>query len=63
MTQAKKLLQECCERCAEWSYTDACEDQITCPVYQLYKLADGKKKIVYKQNVWQTPPSPRPEMI
>ena len=63
MTQARKLLQECCERCTEWSSTDACEDNATCPVFQLYTLADSKKKIIYKQDVWQTPPSPRQEMI
>lgn len=63
MTRARKLLQECCERCTEWSSTDACEDHITCPVFKLYELADSKKKIVYKRDVWETPPPPKPEMI
>lgn len=63
MTKARELLQECCKRCTEWSSTDACEDHITCPVFQLYTLADNKKKIIDKQDVWQAPPSPRQEMI
>lgn len=62
MTQARKLLQECCERCTEWSSTDACEDHITCPVFQLYVLADGKEK-VYVKDTWDVPPPPKPEMI
>lgn len=63
MTQAKKLLKECCERCTEWSSTDACEDHITCPVFKLYELADSKVKTVYKRDAWETPPTPKPEMI
>ena len=64
MTRARRLLKECCERCTEWSSTDTCEDHATCPVFHLYVLADGKeKKVVYKQDVWQAPPSPRQEMI
>ena len=63
MTQARKLLQECCERCTEWSSTDACEDHITCPVFKLYELADSKVKTVYERDVWETPPAPKPEMI
>jgi len=61
--EEKKLLIKDCERCTEWSSTDACEDHATCPVFQLYTLADSKQKIVYKQDVWQAPPSPRQEMI
>lgn len=41
MTQARKLLRECCERCTEWSSADACEDHITCPVFQLYRFGYG----------------------
>ena len=63
MTQARKLLQKCCERCTEWSSTDACEDHITSHVFQLYVLAAGKEKVKYvKSDVWATPPTPRPEM-
>ena len=63
MTRARKLLQECCERCTEWSSTDACEDHITCPVFQLYTLADGKEKVKYVKDTWDVPPPPKPEMI
>lgn len=63
MNKAEKLLQKCCERCTEWSSTAACEDHITCPIYQLYVLADSKIKVIYKQDVWQTPPTPKPGII
>ena len=63
MTRARKLLQECCERCTEWSSTDACEDHITCSVFQLYTLADGKEKVKYVKDTWDVPPPPKPEMI
>ena len=38
------------------------EIQDTCPVYELFKMAKEKKHII-KPDEWQTPPSPRPEMI
>jgi hypothetical protein len=61
--KAEELLHQACQRCEEWSTHDECENSDNCPVYGLYKLASGLKKIIYKQDVWATPPSPRPEMI
>lgn len=63
MKKEEKLFKQICEQCENHSYNMSCEDMSTCPAYQLYLIARDKRKVVYKQNEWQTPPTPRPEMI
>lgn len=62
MSYAKYLLKQSCERCEEGNL-DTCENALTCPVYALYLEATKKEKVVYKQNEWQEPPTPKAEMI
>ena len=40
-----------------------CEDMNTCPAYKLYIVAKRKNKVIYKRDDWQTPPTPKAEMI
>lgn len=60
--KAADLLNRACEHCEEFWTKHKCEIEDTCPVYELYKMAKEKKHII-KPDEWQTPPSPRPEMI
>lgn len=62
MSYAKHLLKKACERCEEGNL-DTCENTLFCPVYALYVEATKKEKVIYKQNEWQTPPTPKAEMI
>lgn len=65
MTREEKiygLFRQICERCEGFSVEDNCENKKDCPVYELYKMAK-QKIVVYRQNVWEVPPSPKPEMI
>ena len=60
----EKLLNEACERCENWSSSDDCEEMANCPVHKLYILATEHRKVkVVNRNVWETPPTPKPEMI
>ena len=61
MSSAKYLLKQSCERCEEGNL-DTCENALSCPVYALYVEATKKEKVVYKQNEWQEPPTPKAEM-
>lgn len=63
MDYSKKLLKSACERCENYAENMVCEDMNTCAVYNLYLIAKSKTKVVYKRDYWQTPPTPRPEMI
>ena len=56
MTKEDKLFKECCERCESNATGFDCEDKFTCPVYKLYELAKGKKKVVHKTDSWDTTP-------
>lgn len=60
---AETLFKQICERCENHAKNMSCEDMIGCPAYALYCIAKSKKKVVYRQNEWQEPPTPRPEMI
>lgn len=62
MSYAKHLLKQSCERCEEGNL-DTCENALSCPIYALYVEATKKEKVVYKQNEWQEPPTPKAEMI
>lgn len=62
MEYIKHLLKEACERCEEGMF-EGCDSRLNCPVYALYCEANKKEKIVYKQNDWQIPPSPKNEII
>lgn len=59
----ERLFKHICERCENHATNMNCEDMMTCPAYKLYLIAKDKRKVVYKQDGWQTPPTPRPEMI
>lgn len=59
----EQLLKMSCERCENYSVNTICEDKENCPVYALFKRAEGKKRIVYKKDTWDVPPPPKPEMI
>ena len=61
--EAIDLLHQACQRCEEWSTHLKCENTDTCPVYGLFVMASKIRKIVYKTDVWKTPPPPKPEMI
>ena len=68
MTKEEKLLNEACQRCENGSSSDNCEEMANCPVHQLYILATEKRKVkvvnrIIEKNTWDTPPTPRPEMI
>lgn len=63
MEKTEKLFKDACLRCESHAKNMSCEDMNNCPVYGLYLIAKGKKKTVYKQDVWSEPPTPRPEMI
>ena len=59
----EKYFNEICERCENHAKNMSCEDMMECPAYKLYCIAKSKKKVVYRQGEWQTPPPPMPEMI
>ena len=59
----EKYFNEICERCDNHAKNMSCEDMMECPAYKLYCIAKSKKKVVYRQDEWQTPPPPRSEMI
>lgn len=59
----EQLFSQICERCENHAKNMNCEDMDTCPAYKLYLLAKKKRKVVYKQSDWGTPPTPRAEMI
>lgn len=59
----EKYFNEICERCENHAKNMSCEDMMECPAYKLYCIAKSKKKVVYRQDEWQTPPPPRSEMI
>ena len=61
MSYAKYLLKQSCERCEEGNL-NTCENALSCPVYALYVEATKKENVVYKQNEWQEPPTPKAEM-
>jgi hypothetical protein len=63
MKEEEKLFRQICERCENHATNMYCEDMSTCPAYQLYLIARDKRKVVYKQNDWQTPPEPIPGII
>ena len=52
MTKEERLFKECCERCESNATGFDCEDKLTCPVYELYEIAKGKKKVVNISNSW-----------
>lgn len=59
----ENLLHKCCERCEEGKF-ETCDFYLSCPVYGLYVEAQKriKTKVVNTDN-WQTPPSPKTEML
>lgn len=59
----EKYFKEICERCENHAKNMSCEDMIGCPAYKLYCIARSKRKVVYKSDGWQTPPTPKAEMI
>lgn len=63
MELQEKLFREICDRCENHAKNMSCEDMITCPAYKLYCIANSKKKVVYKKDVWKEPALPRAEMI
>jgi hypothetical protein len=62
MEYIEYLLENACERCENGKF-EGCDSYLNCPVYALYCEANKKEKIVYKQDSWQTPPTPKSEMI
>ena len=58
----KHYLKKACERCEEGNF-DHCNCYMQCPVYSLYILACKKKQVIINRNEWETPPTPKPEMI
>ena len=62
MSYIKSLLLKACEQC-ENGNLNTCDNTLSCPVYALYVEATKKEKVVYKQNGWQEPPTPKAEMI
>lgn len=60
----EKYMREICNRCENHAKNFSCEDLQTCPAYKLYCLAERKEKtVVVNRGNWDTPPTPRPEMI
>lgn len=59
----ENLFKQICERCENHAENMTCEDMNTCPAYNLYLIAKSKRKVIYKRDVWQTPPTPKVEMI
>lgn len=59
----EKYFNEICERCENHAKNMSCEDMMVCPAYKLYCIAKSKKKVVYRQDEWQTPPPPSSEII
>lgn len=59
----ENLLHQCCERYEEGKF-ETCDCYMSCPVYGLYVEAQKriKTKVVNTDN-WQTPPSPKTEML
>ena len=57
------LFKQICDRCENHAMNMSCEDMMTCPAYKLYCLAKDKRKVVYKRDVWQEPPTPKAEML
>lgn len=57
------LFKQICERCENHAKNMVCEDMNTCPAYNLYLVAKRKNKVIYKRDDWQTPPTPKAEMI
>lgn len=60
---AEKQFEEICLRCENHAVNLNCEDMEDCPAYKLYLIAKSKRKVIYKKDVWSTPPPPRSEMI
>ena len=58
----KYLLESACEMCENGKFR-CCDSYLSCPVYALYCEAKKKEKIIYKQDGWQTPPTPKSEMV
>lgn len=63
MMNEENLFKQICERCENHAKNMSCEDMNTCPAYNLYLVAKRKNKVIYKRDDWQTPPTPRAEMI
>ena len=59
----EQLFCQICERCENHAKNMNCEDMDTCPAYKLFLIAKRKNKVIYKRDDWQTPPTPRAEMI
>ena len=59
----KNLLHKCCEMCEEGKF-ETCDCYMSCHVYGLYVEAQKKikTKVVNTDN-WQTPLSPKAEML
>ena len=59
----RNLLHKCCERCEEGKF-ETCDCYISCPVYGLYVEAQMRirTKVINTDN-WQTPPSPKTEIL
>jgi hypothetical protein len=62
MEYIEYLLESACERCEKGKF-GGCDSYLSCPVYALYCEAKKKEKIIYKQDDWQIPPTPKSEMI
>lgn len=59
----ENLFKQICERCEKHAKNMSREDMNTCPAYKLYLVSKSKREIIYKSNDWQTPPTPKSEII